>query len=268
MKWLILLCFLSLAKIFCGDAHAARSYGGAVFPSCTKLVVLSPYSAEYIGIFNVASDCQGMGSLFKPLNLSISYWRFQSSIQFDAAVPANSSFGKILFKASEHERSRSFVDKNCTNYHNPFGRSLTAVYGRNSCNRLSIFVAELAFFREQISSQFMPSRLASNFDRLYSRFYGGPISGEGLSNKNYTNTSYYDAEPCGYSGNFSPVCHLPLGLKVALGAPFLALGIWLSVWLIDVIERRKPNAWRDSMSVLAILVGAAIATCGIALIVL
>jgi len=74
-------------------------------------------------------------------------------------------------------------------------------------------------FNKQIWPLKTAECLFGNVSGTLRLFNGFSIGLKRLSDKNYANNSHYETEPCGYSGRKGPLCHIPLGLKIAFGAP-------------------------------------------------
>lgn len=79
----------------------------------------------------------------------------------------------------------------------------------------------------------------------------------------YSGAGYYESHPCGYAGDFSPVCILPLGLKIALGAPFLPIGLWIAWRGLNAADWRNPRFSHVLWCTFRLLAGGIIATFGL-----
>lgn len=91
-------------------------------------------------------------------------------------------------------------------------------------------------------------------------FQGAAVQSEGPLEKHETNRRYNYASDCRYSRKEGPLCHIPLGLKVALGAPLLPIGICVGFW--GLVREKEYSALATLRSILTVLAGATISTIG------
>lgn len=86
--------------------------------------------------------------------------------------------------------------------------------------------------------------------------------------KNYANAGYYESNPCGYSGARRPLCHIPLGLKVAFGAPFWPIGCWIGWRGLHAADWRNPRLSHALWCALRLLAGGTVCTLGLLIMIL
>ncbi len=94
---------------------------------------------------------------------------------------------------------------------------------------------------EDISAQFPPGIFRGHFDGFF-RNFGGTVSShrsfnalldglprfiKGSFDKEDADSSYGNATYRNDGGNHCPFRHLPLGIKVLLGAPLIPIGLWI-----------------------------------------
>jgi hypothetical protein len=79
-------------------------------------------------------------------------------------------------------------------------------------------------------------------------------------------SGYDNRKPCSEGRQFSPVCHLPLGFKVALGSPLILFGFWIGWRGLLADDWRNRDQLHALCSLLALLGGGIIATGGVLLI--
>lgn len=105
---------------------------------------------------------------------------------------------------------------------------------------------------------------------------GGSIGGinssarsiQGASNVDHANTGYEDAHKRSYNGPESPSGHVPLRLEVLLAAPLIAFGLLISWWGLNAGDWRDTGVSNILKSAITILIGAAISTFGVSLLML
>lgn len=89
-----------------------------------------------------------------------------------------------------------------------------------------------------------------------------PSGFQSVSNEIDSNASSGGGHPCRYHRHEGPLCHIPLGFKVALFAPLLAIGLGLAWW---GISRPSSNFRQDMAGLSAFLCGCLLAALSVAL---